>query len=148
MLIFLLLFQHCFSSLLCSPCQASHRLETNISQALLPSRFSLRANNEWLWVIFGKQKRMKSHFCPDNSRLTERLWQVTSCSFTRNVLIYFIELPSSVPQVAEIIGEGSLWLSYCLNFWTLKMFFTAFVFPSILTDILASVPLYLILPSM
>lgn len=102
--------------------QASHRLETNVSQALLPSRFYFRVNNDRLWVIFGKKKSMKSHFCPDNSWQTERLWQMTSWSFTRKFIFYFSEFSSSVLQVAEIIGEGSLWLLYCLKFWTLEMF--------------------------
>lgn len=110
------------------PPQASHRLETNVSQAPLPSKSHFRVNNDRLWVIFGKKKKMKSHFCPDNSWLTESLWQMTSCSITRKFTIHFSELSSSVLQVAEIIGEGTLWLSYCLKFWTLEMFSKACFF--------------------
>lgn len=106
----------------------SQGLEINVYQAPLLSKFFFRFISEKFWVIFGRQKRMKWYLCPDNNKLREGLWQMSSCSYTRNFLIYFSDSSSLVLQVAESNCEVALQLSYYLNFRTLEEFFIVSIF--------------------
>lgn len=99
---------------------ASPRLETSVSHQKY-HWVSILNSPVWGRVISGKQKRMRSHFCPDCTRQTESLCPILPA--VSQEILQFI----SVLQVADVIVRilCGFVLSEFLNF---KKCFPLFLF--------------------